>query len=77
MCGTVGSEYTSSRQRTGPLLGFLRAPLPGACTIAGSDPGPHRETRCRPSAFYVEAHLGDQPCRCTATTLRVCWLQLT
>src|SRR5215470_11501825 len=43
MGGTVGQLHEPRPERPGALTGFPGAPFPGACIIAGSDPGPRSE----------------------------------
>jgi hypothetical protein len=70
MRGTVGQWHEPRPQRPVPLAGCSGAPFPGAFIIAGSDPGPRSETRRRPKATPIGAHLGAEHCRPTPVDAR-------
>jgi hypothetical protein len=68
--GTVGQWHEPSPQRPVPLAGCPGAPFPGACIMAGSDPGLRGETRRRPKATHIGANLGDEHVRPTPVDSR-------
>src|SRR5712691_6553490 len=68
--GTVSPWHEPSPQRPVPLAGCPGAPFPGACIMAGSDPGPRSETRRRPKTTHISANLGDEHCRPTPVDAR-------